>query len=277
VCRDHGIRLYFYAPYDDHHKPLNHQIRYTFMNDVRLNRGKGRLIQHEQIIVKERTVIKRLGRTLPDEKVQVPKIGEWDLSAQESLPESPAADRPGTSMRSAQGSRLKTRSAARSELSNRFTPEPPPPPFMLHIPRIFTPETDPLDFRTEYPVGTVSTQLDEIIHSKYRSPLKPLPPLKGTEESEDFDPNSTFLPLELFDDARFEQYPLEELLKETRGFSRFNGSDSNDRWQPCKILHYNPVTRIFLIEWEGNGLRKRVPRFNLRFENISRYSSPAAS
>jgi hypothetical protein len=242
---------------------VNHLIciRYQFMSDVRLNRGKGRLIQHEQIIVKERTVIKRLGRILPDERVQIPKIGEWDLGA---LPESPTADRPCTAMRSAQGSRLKARSAVRSELSNRANPDPPPAPFTLHIPRIFAPEADPLDSLTEHPAGTVSTQLDEIIHSRYRSPLKPLPPLKAPEESEEC--GSTFLPLELFDDANLEQYSLDQLLKETRGFSRFNGSDPDDRWQPCKILHCDPTARIFLIEWEATGLRKKVPRFNLRFE-----------
>ena len=53
-----------------------------------------------------------------------------------------------------------------------------PPPYLARPPRIVFNDADPLSKLTVNPPGTYSTDLNEIIHSKYRSPKLPLPPLK---------------------------------------------------------------------------------------------------
>ncbi|OHT14597.1 Dynein heavy chain family protein [Tritrichomonas foetus] len=253
------------------------------MSGDRFARGKARLIQHEQIIIKERNIVKRLGQTLPEETIEIPKIGEWNL-ADEAATAVPSPKRPSVLSPTKKQKAIFPRSMPMTRVQNRSslvsqnkktryeTNENPgpsvPPPFMLHPPRILAPGIDPLDRLNVNPPGTVSTDLETIIHSKYRSPKKALPPLKTREYSLD-DSNeivipenegSSFLPLETFDDDSFVEYSLDELLKDPHGVSKFQG-----KWMPCNILNYDPNSQLFLIEWEKNKKRKKVPRFNLRF------------
>ena len=247
------------------------------MSGDRFSRGKARLIQHEQIIFKERNVVKRLGQTLPEETVEIPKIGEWNLAEGAPLTEkhSPknqrrllTAKKQPSFPRTMPASRLCNRSLVKTEHKRSrdlVSPKPGvyPPPFLLKPPRIISSNIDPLDRLTVNPPGTVSTNLETIIHSKHRSPQLPLPPLQTFEEYDDDTEvfESSFLPLETFDDATLEEFPLEELMKDPRGVSKFGA-----KWEHCTVLNYNPTSKLFLIEWDRNKKRKKVPRFNLRFD-----------
>ena len=48
----------------------------------RFERAKLLLKKHEQFVQADRQQQKRLGKTLPDERIKIPKIGEWALSQQ---------------------------------------------------------------------------------------------------------------------------------------------------------------------------------------------------
>ena len=334
----------------------------------RFARGKARLMQHEQIIIKERTVVKRMGQTLPEDSIKIPKIGEWNLSvptnyddfsntnienfdnAEEitddsiiphqeqfissntnsplkknrqfpkSVPMTRAQTRhSGISSRiprtTIQTANKKTRdNSIRSNSGLNHQTPAIPPPYLVRPPRVLFNDTDPLNKLTVNPPGTYSTDLEEIVHSKYRSSKLPLPPLKTSEsemtstvstaktkkrstinsnedsEINDNEINSindntltetqsnlnyeavppemlqpSFLPLETFDDASYEEYPLNELLKDPHAMSKYNDNGVS-KWMHCKILHYDEKTKLFLIEWDKNQKRKKVPRFNLRFD-----------
>ena len=326
----------------------------------RFSRGKARLIQHEQIIIKERNVVKRLGQPLPEESIKIPKIGEWNLSVptnyddysienneniddeefvtDDHLSNQFQIDRPNSNLNTIRNRQLpksvpmsrsqkrqvgipsripgttlptatqKTRTNnKRSSLGPNHQTAAIPPPYLIRPPKVISYDTDPLSRLTVNPPGTFSTDLEEIIHSKYRSPKLPLPPLKNedypdteitstvttaktkkrnienTDESNDltnteiapteinYDDVSpellqpSFLPLETFDDKSYEEYPLEELMKDPRAMSKYQ-DNSVCKWMHCRILNYDPKTKLFLIEWDKNKKRKKVPRFNLRFD-----------
>ncbi|OHT17559.1 Dynein heavy chain family protein [Tritrichomonas foetus] len=157
--------------------------------------------------------------------------------------------------------------------------------------------------RVVFPAGTVTTNLKDILRSKYLIPQKPLPPKQFVNEkgknntkndsNGDMNENNSeqcensnlnkihnfyynkynndglfnpkFLPLEVFDDKQFEEYSIEELMKNPYGYSK-QSRNGKIVWSKCKVINYDEETSLFLIEWEANNKRKKVARFNLRFE-----------
>ncbi|OHT04040.1 Dynein heavy chain family protein [Tritrichomonas foetus] len=143
-------------------------------------------------------------------------------------------------------------------------------PFLIKSP---VPVTEPIvntgiGQRVQYPSGTTTTDLDSIIRSKYRAPAKPLPPLKNrgpTTSTSSLDDGESFMPLEIFDDTTFEEYPLEELMKNPDAYSRYRELSGTTYWTECKVIDYNKEEEIFTIEWLKTKKRKKVARYNLRF------------
>ncbi|KAK8888098.1 hypothetical protein M9Y10_039159 [Tritrichomonas musculus] len=148
--------------------------------------------------------------------------------------------------------------------------------------------------RYAYPPGTVTTDLNQIIRSKFRHQTEPLPPLKDgeddnitqmeaanklnidlsnipndidfTELTADTNVEPPFLPLEVFDDLTYEEYPVEELLKHPEAVSQYQLVDGSKIWKKCKVLGYNPENELFTIEWKDKLKKtKQVARFNIRF------------
>ena len=161
--------------------------------------------------------------------------------------------------------------------------------------------------RIQYPAGTITTDLDSIIRSKYRSPPKPLPPLKirekekiddikpNADEEEDIDDivnkiayegnlnddkakktneKDPFIPIEIFDDSSYEEYSLDYLMKHPDAFSRYREISGAVYWTECKVLKYDKKDELFTIEWAKTHKRKKVARYNLRFaiENEKKFN-----
>jgi hypothetical protein len=73
----------------------------------------------------------------------------------------------------------------------------------------------------------------------------------------------------MFDDSTYEQFTIDELLKNPDAYSRYQKLEHGiwlNAWDECTVLDFDPETRIFTIEWVDTGKRKQVTRFNLRFE-----------
>jgi hypothetical protein len=229
------------------------------MAENRFARGKERLMLSEQLIQKDRTISRRLGRALPEEAIKVPIIGEWSLNDDDIIDHVrvPSPGKPHSRMNTVAGSRSDSRKASRP--ATAFTG----PPCSIRAPRVNTADMTPTQGCTTFAPGTVTTDLNDILRSKYRAQKKPLPPLKSHDEVNN-DP--LYLPLEMFDDSTYEQYPVEELLKEPEAYSRYQDLYGTNSWAHCTVVGYDPETRVFTIEWDGTRTRKRVARFNLRFE-----------
>ena len=202
---------------------------------------------------------KKLNRsTVPESSVRIPKIGEWSIGASEPVEPPPKVVSP-----------LRMRvGMSPTKVSKRFTqalPQVPveEPPFAIRPPKMNASDFIPSDRNLIFPPGTVTTDVTDILKSRFRAPRRPLPPLRGREEVE-VEPQ--YLPLEMFDDATYQEYPLEELLQEPYAFSRYQDLDGTSYWAKCTVVEYDEKNEIFTIEWDGTRKRKQVARFNLRFE-----------
>ena len=226
---------------------------------MRFSKGKDRLILSEQAIQKQRTISRKLGRTLPDETIKVPKIGEWALSDKDG----PA---PLISTNSKPKGRYSSVGNYQYAHHSKFNNKKPPPLYLLarQKPPSKDQQQNDNDGNNDTPQSTVTTDLNDILKSKYRSMKKPIPPLRKKEEEDNVEPQ--YLPLEMFDDSTYEQYPIEELMKSPYAFSRYQDIDGENYWAPCYVLDYDKTDEIFTIEWDDNHKRKKVARFNIRFE-----------
>ena len=246
----------------------------------RFTKGKTRLLAHEQVIQKERTMCKRLGKTLPDETVNIPKIGEWDLSRPVSPYDDENPKRGARNVKTAKGTVVAPlqlspkRSGRGTALGYTFDPYPSArpktsteAPYHLRPPKPIVETTGRTTSRLNYPKGTVTTDLDAIEKSRYRQVPKALPPI--ATRSLDETPEQNFLPLEIFDDSTYEEYPIEELMKDPKAYSRYQELSGNSYWAKCTVLSVEPQSGLFVIEWQGTKKRKKVARFNLRFEKES--------
>ena len=259
----------------------------------RFLRARTRLSQQENVLHETRMRNKKLGQNLPDEIIKVPQIGEWELKQgnQQSRMSYEASKKTVTTTK--QTTRIQSRPV-----------QPFPPDIQLseeQKQRIKNPEQkilprekakpiseapfpfkSSLKFRKSSPqkqtnttikFPTSTTNIDSILTSKYRIP-KPLPPLKDSEQDDNKnDENKNvapFLPLELFDDTTYEEFSLEYLLKHPKAWSKYKSDISNDdiesTWRPCTVIDYDPVTFFFTIEWNDDHKKKKVARFNLRFD-----------
>ncbi|KAK8861158.1 hypothetical protein M9Y10_012853 [Tritrichomonas musculus] len=241
----------------------------------RFGRAKSRLLQNEQTKQSERKLKKRLGTVLPDETVKIPKIGEWNLSEQKkheiAPPQRPSTTTPRRARGFPQEVPLSATQKSRQEHpvqdllppSSTQTPRSPAKPlFKLRPPRPITEAPRTGSPRKVYPNGTLTTDLNSIISSKHRQAARPLPPIPRDEKKEE----TIFLPLEVFDDSTYEEFPIEELLKTPVGYSKYNDLNGNFYWAKCNVLDHDPKTGVFLIEWQNSKKRKKVARYNLRFE-----------
>ena len=234
------------------------------MSEGRFGRAASRLIQSEQNLYKEKALSKKLGKTLPEESVKIPIIGEWDLE--------PIKDDSQKFAQTTQSPKKAKNLLTKPKKSDPFIVPPVFPartrsvlqaPVMVHPPK---PKAiigqSAQDDKIVFPPGTITTDLNDILKSRYRQQVKPIPPLK--KETGMSDPQ--FLPLDLFDDSTYEEYPIDELMKDPVAFSRYQDLDGNIYWEKCNVLEYNETTHLFTIEWQNNGKRKQVGRFNIRFE-----------
>ncbi|OHT12761.1 hypothetical protein TRFO_17306 [Tritrichomonas foetus] len=256
----------------------------------RFLRARSRLSKNEQVLQESRLRSRKLGQTLPEEKVKVPQIGEWELKQ----------NSPKTRTLLDQSKKIVAPNRAQSQFKGRQV-QPFPQDIKLseeQKQRIQNPEQEliqpenakpvneaPLRFispmkqmrktsppkhsNAKFPIST--TKLDNILATKYR-PAKPLPPLKDPKIADDSIP---FLPLELFDDTTYEEFSLEYLLEHPKAWSKYNDMENQENeWRECNVVGYDPKTFYFTIEWKNSKKRKKVARFNLRFdvENIDKFN-----
>ena len=256
----------------------------------RFDKARSRLLSHEKTQQSARLQKKRLGTILPDETVQIPKIGEWKLSEEPNFEVTPPMRPSTTTPRRVRGFPADiplsaTQMSRKEKPVNEIIQPPPPiqtatkPIFKLRPPKPITetstsrapsprkntiiPNGTVIPKSTPLPNGTLTTDLDAIIRAKHRQAATTLPPIKDREEEKK---EPVFMPLEVFDDARFEEFPLEELLKNPIAYSKYQDLNGNYYWAKCRVIQYYKENGLFLIEWAKSKKRKKVARFNLRFD-----------
>ena len=241
----------------------------------RFGRARSHLLNKEQRAESRRAQSRKLGKRLPEETIRIPKIGEWALA-----PGTPTIDEAIATPKSRakfikpfpENVQLTAEQKARREKALRegkhvtLPPDPNPyekAPYHVKAPRMISDTQVVTEMsRCQYPQGTVTTDLNSIIRSRYRAPSSPLPPLQGRGGGD----GPPLLPLEVFDDTTYAEYSLEELLKRPEAFSKFVSVNGDVVWQPCKVIGYNPENELFKIKWDGTGKEKQVARFNIRFK-----------
>jgi hypothetical protein len=198
--------------------------------DARLVRGRTRLLAKEQAIADERDVSKRLGNVLPEETVRIPRIGEWALSEKDH-PDAPVREMdPEIARRLRPFPRSIPLNTAQRARASKLSENPPIPtimkprpksnaPLPVHAPKgvpceITRAPIPPPESRIEFPAGTATTNLTDILRSKCMIPQRPAPVNPATEAE---DPK--FLPLEVFDDTANEEFSVEELMKDPVAYS----------------------------------------------------------
>ena len=251
----------------------------------RFLRARTRLSKHEKKMYKQREIKRRLNLVPDDETVKVPIIGEWDLSNLTEETRGLLDSRPPPVRAPVIPAKYKIRTnrqvrpfprdipLSRDQKKRSMKPEYE---VITEVPqaRAKTPIEAPFKFKTplasgtvqpiqriNFPPGTMTTNLNEIIASKHRVPAKVLPPLKDVEEGQVIN----FFPLEVFDDAVYEEFSIEYLMQHPDAWSKYleNGAPV---WKKCVVLDYNPSNCQFLIERCDDKKRKQVARFNLRFD-----------
>ncbi|OHS98393.1 Dynein heavy chain family protein [Tritrichomonas foetus] len=238
----------------------------------RFSRGKSRLIERESVIRDKKAINKRIGRINPEDTVKIPIIGEWDVG--EQVPTNPYEQRSVTTLKNVRPfpkSVPLTDNQIQRILEKPVTEPIEEPhvnpkqiidapmkvklPQVLKAPAVYEP-------RICFPEGTATTDLSSILRAKHRAPARPLPPL---HERDNELGESEFLPLEYFDDIALSEYTNDELMKNPHGVSKYT-SNGETTWERCFVVDFNNDTRMYTIEWEANHKRKRVPRFNIRFD-----------
>ncbi|EAY21562.1 Dynein heavy chain family protein [Trichomonas vaginalis G3] len=243
----------------------------------RFQRGKSRLIEREEKMNEEKILNKSLKKTIPEETIKTPVIGEWSLNPKveakdprliEHLTAQSQLKQPRISYPSqAQtpetyqpSQREKEKRNLVSSMSLRSTHT-----FKIQTPNMNSPAKVMPEPKIDFPEGKTTTNLQEILRSKFVSPAEPLPPLQDPDSITD----TKFLPLEYFDDLSCAQFDIPELMKDPRAVSKFTDFNGQTKWLPCKVIDFNEETQLFTIQWEpkekGKVKEKKVPRFNIRF------------
>ena len=171
---------------------------------------------------------------MPEDTIKVPKIGEWSLSESNNvallneedqvkkLPKRVVPFPRSIPLNTAQRKRLiMTKDTFNAPIDDPQARPRTSAPYILKPPRIITLIPENIEPKVTFPDGTVTTNLDDILKSKYREMKRALPPLKGRGKDE----KVPFMPLEIFDDSTYEEYPLEVLMKDPRAFSRYQDID----------------------------------------------------
>ena len=98
------------------------------MTESRFSRGKDRLILAEQAIQKKKSISRKLGKTLPEETIKIPKIGEWSLSDKE-IHDTPELKQIRSKTRNASPTGNKKENGLLSSMAKS-------PPQIIHPPRV---------------------------------------------------------------------------------------------------------------------------------------------
>jgi len=237
----------------------------------RFSRGKSRLVQREQKIHDEKVVLKRLGKTIPEEVVKIPKIGEWSLNPNQPIVS--ISEKKNIALNEKNSvpfnEAKKTFDSYQIRNASQSFPEKNIPIYKFSPHDFSHPHKNAPEQRKDYPEGTTTTNIPDILRSKYRVPNKPLPPLVDFNSIE----NPKFLPLEYFDNEEYGEFSIEELMKDPQAMSQYSEIGGQSIWESCQVLSYDESTKTFDIIWDFNGKTKRVSRFNLRFnrENPERF------
>ncbi|OHT13633.1 Dynein heavy chain family protein [Tritrichomonas foetus] len=261
------------------------------MSNERFLKGKSRLIQHETDVHNYKQLSRKVGIVIPEDTVTIPKIGQWSLSSSNIQAPTMKPPHP-TRVKTAASMRPKENEDA--SLINNFSPKKSasrtmnkksptrPTTAKKGITKISIPKAqinsinvmNVTEKLVDFPQGTVTTDIDEILRSKYRRPSTAVPPIiPQTPEKDEFSVDTRFFPLEYFDDTSFEEFSLPELMKDPNAFSQYN-NNGQIKWEECTVLKYDEKTKFFLIEWKKTKKQKKVPRFNLRFarENPEKFA-----
>lgn len=231
----------------------------------RYSRGKTRLLYRENAYINERNVLKKLGKIPPEELVKPPKIGEWKLDSsttQDNLPSLslPKGCKPFPAkipLNQDQINRITESKTVIEDSTSKDTPKILAPLKVRAPTYLLALRNIPIQ-KIEFPPGTSSTQISNILNAKKKHPVKPFPSMKDTID------DGKFLPLEFFDDSTYEEYPLEILMENPVAFSQYSEIEGDIKWEPCHVL--GKEGRYFLIQWDNHDQVKKVTRFNIRFD-----------
>lgn len=87
----------------------------------------------------------------------------------------------------------------------------------------------------------------------------------------------TSMPLDLFDNIEYDPHSPEEWLSKRKdndpgvlAKSKYFSPSGSYSWEPCYVIGYDNVSKMFIIQWKESGFRKNVRRFNIIFheENL---------
>lgn len=145
-------------------------------------------------------------KKLPEESIKQPKFGEWHLSASynNTIDSLRNNDKRNNFSLHFKGGVFKPKL---TDVSPKVIPGfrsksmAIAAPFQAHPPHINDSVPVPSN-KVVFPTGTATTDLNDILRSKYKQMKRPLPPLES--EGDGVEPQ--FLPLELFDDSTYEEF-----------------------------------------------------------------------
>ncbi|KAK8896419.1 hypothetical protein M9Y10_014318 [Tritrichomonas musculus] len=262
------------------------------MSGDRFLKGKSRLIQRESDVYQKKRFSRKVGITMPEDSVTIPKIGQWSLgSSNLTAPTMKPPQRPKTSI-SNQIEKTENTPEINEQISNTQSISTTIPASKISkrpitakknitkisIPKAPTNKTNINEKLVDFPQGTVTTDIDDILRSKYRRPSTVVPPINSNPDvPEDFSVDTRFLPLEYFDDSTYEEFSIEELMKDPNAYSQYS-NNGQIKWEECTVLEYDEKNGYFTIEWKKTKKKKKVPRFNIRFvrENLEKFQERIA-
>ena len=236
----------------------------------RFLKGKSRLIQRESDVYQKKKLSRKVGITIPEDTVTIPKIGQWSLgSSNLTAPTMKPPQRPKTSItdRIEKEDNAEDTNEINSTMQNISTIKPvsrisnrpttsKKKLTKISIPKAPNNKSNLNEKLVDFPQGTVTTDIDDILRSKYRRPSTVVPPIdSNTEIPEDFSIDTRFLPLEYFDDSTYEEFSIEELMKDRKAYSQYS-NNGQIKWEECKVLDYNEENEYFTIEWKKTKKQK---------------------
>ena len=210
------------------------------MSGDRFLKGKSRLIQRESDVYQKKRLSRKVGITIPEDTVTIPKIGQWSLgSSNLTAPTMKPIQRPKTSIsdqtekdeKVIESNEINSTTQIISTItpSSKISKRPTTSKKLtkISIPKAATNKTNFTEKLVDFPQGTVTTDIDDILRSKYRRPSTVVPPIDSNPETrEDFSIDTRFLPLEYFDDSTYEEFSIEELMKDE--YFNFDEKTSNN-------------------------------------------------
>ena len=260
------------------------------MDEANFFKGKTRITQYEYDLNQRKIKSRKSGIVIPEDHVKIPKIGQWSLS-NVSTP-SPAASSPIKQSRKKEESNsyiVKMSPFAKMTSAYSLNQKPINKPLAkVSIPKAANNTSISATQRlVDFPQGTVTTDLDDIIRSKYRRPVTALSESQNCQKENSQNninintnvaPLTTqFFPLDFFDDSTYEEFSLEELMKDREAVSKISVKGKME-WLPCTVLDYDVSNHSFTIQFRHSKKLKMVSRLNVRFlrENVDKFNRRVA-